>query len=317
MKIAVLDAATVYPVDDARWCALPGEVTLYHSTSAQQIVPRCAGIDAVLTNKVPFDAAAIAALPDLKYIGVLATGYNIIDIPAARAAGIVVTNIPAYSTQSVAQHAIALLLAACEGVERYAAESARGVWAGSELFTYRLGDWHELAGKTFAVIGFGNIGRATAAVAEALGMEILVYTSKSASELPDGYHKADSLHDIFLRGDVVSLHCPLTEQTRDMVDAVRIAMMKPGAILINTARGPLVDEKAVAEALHEGRLGAYCADVLGSEPPRLDCPLLGAPRAFITPHIAWASVEARERLLSIAAHNIAAYEAGKPVNTVG
>lgn len=318
-RIVVLDAETVYPLDDVRWQPLlaVGNVELYACTEADKIVERCAGADAVLTNKVPFDAASIAALPQLKYIGVLATGFNIIDLEAARAAGIVVTNIPSYSTRSVAQHAIALLLAASEGVEAYADESRRGLWAGCPLFTYLRGDWHELAGKYFGVAGFGNIGSATAAIAAALGMNVVVYTSKNQNELPQGYIKADNLDDLVRRCDVVSLHCPLTAQTRNMIDSRRLALMQPSAILINTARGPLVDESAVAVALHQGRLGAYCADVMCQEPPQHDNPLFSAPRTFITPHIAWASVEARRRLMEIAVSNVIAWIGGTPRNRVG
>lgn len=318
-RIVVLDAETVYPLDHQCWnrSQWPADIVLYGSTDKDSIVERCRDAVAVLTNKVPFDAATIAALPQLKYIGVLATGYNIIDLDAAAKAGITVTNIPSYSTRSVAQHAIALLLAAVESVETYAAESRNGVWAACRLFTYRNGEWNELAGKNFGVVGLGNIGRATAAVAAALGMNVLVHTSKSADELPQGYTKVVSLDELAQKSDVLSLHCPLTADTRNMIDSRRLALMKPDAILINTARGPLVDENAVAQALTDSRLGAYCADVMCEEPPRADNPLFSAPRTFITPHIAWASAQARQRLIDIATANVTAWFDGRTQNRVG
>lgn len=317
-KIVCLDGATLYPAASSQWSTLAalGDLTVYDRTAPADVVARCAGADIVLTNKVVLDAAAIAALPQLRYIGVLATGYNIVDVEAAHRHGVVVTNIPSYSTVSVAQHAIALLMAITSRVESYAATVADGHWTACADFSYRLFDWSELAGKVFGVVGFGNIGRATAAIAAALGMTVAVVTSKSADALPAGYVKME-LDELFAKADVVSLHCPLTPDTRNMADARRIGLMKTSAILINTARGPLVDEQALAEALRQGRIfGAGC-DVLCQEPPSASCPLIGAPNCYITPHIAWASAEARTRLLGIAETNIRAFLAGKPVNTVG
>lgn len=320
MKLVCLDGATLYPVSpepDSRWGALSSicDFTVWDRTASSDVVERLRGAQMALTNKTVIDSAAIAQLPELKYIGVLATGYNVVDTEAAGAAGITVTNIPAYSTASVAQHAIALLLAIISRVESYACEVSRGRWTVCQDFTFRIEDWHELAGKTFGVVGFGNTGRATAAIAAALGMNIAVYTSKKQSELPDGYIKVD-LDTLFTDSDVVSLHCPLTPSTKGLVDARRLDMMKPSAIVINTGRGPLVNAADLAEALVKGRIFAAGLDVLDNEPPHFDNPLLAAPRCYITPHVAWSSVEARERLIGIAAENIKAYLEGKPINIV-
>lgn len=315
MSLVILDAATVYPADDSRWQAF-GDVVVYDRTQVADIVDRCSGAEMVLTNKVPFDAATIAALPDLKYIGVLATGYNIIDTEAARKSGIVVTNIPAYSTMSVAQQAISLLLAVTNRVADYAAADAKGAWCRCPDFSYRLADWHELAGKTFGIVGLGNTGLATAAIAVALGMKVLAYTSKPQSALPAGYAKADSIEQLFAKADALSLHCPLTPDTRGLVNDRTLALMKPSAIIINTSRGPVVDEDALARALNNGTIAAAGLDVLCQEPPTADCPLIGARNCYITPHIAWASTEARERLFNLALDNVKAFEKGKSINVV-
>ncbi len=317
MKLICLDGATLYPVDDARWGRLSefADVEIYDNTPAGMVVERARDAELLLTNKVPVGAAEIAALPSLRYIGVLATGYNIVDTEAARAAGITVCNIPAYSTASVAQHVFSLLLGIIGRVERYAAEVSQGSWSRCKDFTYRNGEWHELAGKTMGIVGYGNIGSAVARIAEAMGMNVAVATSKPQSALPQGFVKL-SVDDLFATADVVSLHCPLTPDTRGMADARRLAMMKPSAILINTARGPLVDEASLADALNEGRIAAAGLDVLSTEPADAACPLPGARNCFITPHVAWASVEARQRLLDITVENIRAFLAGAPVNVV-
>jgi len=320
MKLVCLDGATLYPVSpelDTHWSRLSAlcSTTVWERTSADDVVERLRGAQLALTNKTVINAEAISQLPDLKYIGVLATGYNVVDVEAAKAAGITVTNIPAYSTASVAQHAIALLLAIVNRVEQYAVEVSRGRWTASHDFTFRIENWHELAGKTFGVLGFGNTGKATAEIAAALGMKIAVYTSKGQSQLPAGYSKVD-IDTLFTESDVVSLHCPLTTDTRYIVDARRLAQMKSNSILINTGRGPLVNAGDLAEALVSGRIYAAGLDVIDNEPPHLDNPLLAAPRCFITPHIAWSSVEARERLIGIAAENIKAYLDGNPINIV-
>ncbi len=315
MSLVILDAATVYPAGDSRWQSF-GDVVVYDRTPVGDIVGRCRGAEMVLTNKVPFDAATIAALPDLKYIGVLATGYNIIDTEAARKSGIVVTNIPAYSTMSVAQQAISLLLAITNRVADYASADAKGAWCRCPDFSYRLADWHELAGKTLGIVGLGHTGKATAAIAAALGMKVLAYTSKPQSALPDGYTKAESLEQLFATADVLSLHCPLTPDTRGLVNDRTLALMKSSAIIINTSRGPVVDEDALARALNNGTIAAAGLDVLCQEPPSADCPLIGARNCYISPHIAWASTEARERLFNIALDNVKAFVGGNPINIV-
>ena len=316
-RIVCLDGATLYPADDSRWAefAQVAPFEVYDRTAPSEVVKRIGNARMVLTNKVVLDAATIAALPDLKYIGVLATGYNVVDIAAARSAGIVVTNIPSYSTDSVAQSVFALLLAITNRVEHYAAENSRGRWAASSDFSYRDIEWCELAGKTFGIVGLGSIGRAVAAIASAMGMRVAVYTSKSASELPDGYVKME-LDELFAAADVISFHCPLNPDTFPLVDSRRLALMKPTAILINTSRGPVVDEQALADALNSGKIYAAGLDVLAQEPPKADCPLLGARNCFITPHIAWASSDARTRLMDIAIANVRAFVAGTPKNVV-
>lgn len=316
MSLVILDAATVYPADDSRWQAF-GDVVVYDRTQVADIVDRCSGAEMVLTNKVPFDAATIAALPDLKYIGVLATGYNIIDTEAARKSGIVVTNIPAYSTMSVAQQAISLLLAVTNRVADYAAADAKGAWCRCPDFSYRLADWHELAGKTFGIVGLGNTGLATAAIAVALGMKVLAYTSKPQSVLPAGYAKADSLEQLFCQGRRAEPALSADSRySRALVNDRTLALMKPSAIIINTSRGPVVDEDALARALNNGTIAAAGLDVFCQEPPTADCPLIGARNCYITPHIAWASTEARERLFNLALDNVKAFEKGKPINVV-
>lgn len=316
-RIVCLDGATLYPMGDPHWApfAEVAAFEVYDRTAPDEIIERVGGAEMILTNKVVIDAATIAALPALKYIGVLATGYNIVDIAAARAAGITVTNIPAYSTSSVAQLVFALLLSITNRVEYYASENSRGRWAKCPDFSFRDIEWSELAGKTFGIVGLGSIGHAVARIASAFGMKVAVFTSKKASELPDGYTKMD-LDELFAAADVLSLHCPLTPGTRNLVDARRLALMKPTAILINTSRGPVVDEQALADALNSGRIYAAGLDVLAQEPPKADCPLLGARNCFITPHIGWASVEARERLMDIAIANVRAFADGSPQNVV-
>lgn len=316
MRITVLDGFTLNPGDlDWNGMAALGDLTVYDRTPAVSVVERAEDSEIVITNKTVLDADVISRLPKLRYIGVLATGYNVVDVKAAADSGIVVTNIPSYSTMSVAQMAISLLLAIVQRVEHYADENRHGRWSRSEDFCYTDFPLMELAGKRFGVVGFGHTGKATAAVAAALGMRVAVFTSKPQSELPDGYEKMD-MDTLFRNSDVVSLHCPLTPSTRHLVDARRLREMKPTAILLNTGRGPLVDEQALAEALRDGEIYAAGADVLVNEPPAADNPLLHSPRCFITPHIAWATKEARVRLMDIAVANVAAFLSGKPQNVV-
>lgn len=317
-KLVCLDGATLYGAVDQAWEAFAAEgieIVVYDRTPPGEVAARLAGADYALTNKTPITAATIAACPGLKYIGVLATGYNIVDTSAAAAAGVAITNVPAYSTSSVAQTAIALLLALAQQVETYGRLDSQGRWSACPDFHYRLSSWHELAGKTFGVVGFGNTGRATAAIAAALGMKVAVATSKDAASLPEGYRKTD-VDELFATCDVVSLHCPLTPDTASMVDAGRLATMRPGAMLINTARGQLVDEQALAAALTEGRIAGAGLDVLCQEPPQADNPLLSAPHCIVTPHMAWSSSEARQRLTEEAAENFHAFLRGERRNTV-
>ena len=288
------------------------DVTLFDRTPADKIVERAADADIVLTNKVPFSADTLRQLPRLRFICVLATGYNIIDTEAAARQGVVVANIPAYSTMSVAQMAFAHILNITNLVASYAREVADGKWTNCPDFCFWDSALTELAGKTMGIVGLGNTGMATARIAVAMGMKVVALTSKSADTLPEGITPAP-LDDVLASADVVSLHCPLTPSTRHLINAASIAKMKPSAILINTGRGPLVDEQAVADALNGGRLAAFGADVLSQEPPRGDNPLLSARNCFLTPHIAWATLEARTRLMSTATENVRQFIAGEPV----
>ena len=316
MKIVILDGYTANP-GDLSWGSLKemGEVTVYERTRREEIAGRAADADIVLTNKVVMDREMMALLPRLKYIGVLATGYNVVDIEAARERDIIVTNVPAYSTESVAQTVFAHLLTVTNRTEHYAQQNRQGRWAENMDFCYWDTELTELAGKTMGIVGLGHIGRRVAEIALAFGMQVKAMTSKKAEELPAGIQKAE-LQSLLASADVVSLHCPLTEGTRHLIHRETLRLMKPSAILINTGRGPLVDDDSLAEALNEGRLRAYCADVVTEEPPKADHPLLHAPNAFITPHIAWATVEARKRLLQTAIGNVEAFVNGHPVNVV-
>ena len=316
MNIVILDGYTANP-GDLSWGSLKelGEVTVYERTRREEIAGRAADADIVLTNKVVMDREMMALLPRLKYIGVLATGYNVVDIEAARERDIIVTNVPAYSTESVAQTVFAHLLTVTNRTEHYAQQNRLGRWAENRDFCYWDTELTELAGKTMGIVGLGHIGRRVAEIALAFGMQVKAMTSKKAEELPAGIQKAE-LQSLLASADVVSLHCPLTEGTKHLIHRETLRLMKPSAILINTGRGPLVDDEALAEALNEGRLRAYCADVVTEEPPKADHPLLHAPNAFITPHIAWATVEARKRLLQTAIGNVEAFVNGHPVNVV-
>ena len=313
MKICILDGYSLNP-GDLDWSPVErlGDVTLFDRTPADKIVERAADADIVLTNKVPFSADTLRQLPRLRFICVLATGYNIIDTEAAARQGVMVANIPAYSTMSVAQMAFAHILNITNHVASYAREVADGKWTNCPDFCFWDSALTELAGKTMGIVGLGNTGMATARIAVAMGMKVVAMTSKSADTLPEGITPAP-LDDVLASADVVSLHCPLTPSTRHLINAASIAKMKPSAILINTGRGPLVDEQAVADALNGGRLAAFGADVLSQEPPRGDNPLLSARNCFLTPHIAWATLEARTRLMSTATENVRQFIAGEPV----
>ena len=316
MKIVILDGYTANP-GDLSWDELKtmGELTVYDRTSKSETVERAAEADIVLTNKVIIGRQEMDQLPRLKYIGVLATGYNVVDIEAAHQRGITVTNVPAYSTESVAQIVFAHLLTVTNRTEHYAQENRQGRWTANKDFCYWDFPHMELAGKSFGIVGLGNIGQRVAAIAHAFGMKVCAYTSKSAEQLPD-YMQKLPLTDILSACDIVSLHCPLTPATHHLINRQTLQQMKPSAILINTGRGPLVDDQAVADALAEGKLAAFCADVLTEEPPKATNPLLKQPNAYITPHIAWASTEARVRLLAVAISNVRSFVTGHPQNIV-
>ena len=316
LKIVILDGYSANP-GDLSWKELEqmGEVTVYDRTSPSETIQRAADADIVLTNKVVLDREKIAQLPRLKYIGVLATGYNVVDIEAAHQRGVIVTNVPAYSTESVAQMVFAHLLTVTNRTEHYAIQNRKGRWSSNPDFCYWDFPHMELAGKTFGIVGLGNIGRRVAEIALVFGMKVKALTSKSQDQLPTGIEKAD-IQTLLSSSDVLSLHCPLTDKTRHLINAETLLKMKPTAILINTGRGPLIDDQAVANALQEGRLGAFCADVLTTEPPASNNPLLSQPNAFITPHIAWASTEARVRLIQIATDNVRAFINCKTQNAV-
>ena len=303
---------------DARlWMGLDslGELTVYDRTFPEETVKRAQEADVVLTNKVCLHKVEIEQLPRLKYIGVLATGYNVVDVDAAREHRIIVTNVPAYSTESVAQMVFAHLLTVTNRTEHYALKNRAGEWSASPDFCYWDTPLTELAGKTFGIVGLGNIGSRVAAIAQAFGMRVVAFTSKRADELPAGIEKL-SMDQLLMQSDVVSLHCPLTPDTRHLINRRTLQLMKPSAILINTGRGPLVNDQDVADALNENQLRAFCADVLTEEPPRKGNPLFQCDNAFITPHIAWATKEARSRLMDVAVNNVKAFVDGAPVNVV-
>ncbi len=320
MKIVVLDGYTLNP-GDLEWQALEalGEVTVHERTPKELLLERAAGAEVLLTNKVVLTVEAIAQLPQLRYVGVTATGYNVVDTAAARRHGVAVTNVPAYSTASVAQAVFALLLELTQQVGHHAARVREGAWTASPDFCFWERPLVELDGLTMGLVGFGAIGRRVAALAGAFGLQVLVHTAHP--ERYRGTPEADGvrfvgLDELFAASDVVSLHCPLTEATQNLVDARRLALMKPTAYLINTGRGPLIDEAALAAALDAGRLAGAGLDVLSAEPPPAGNPLLQAKNCCITPHIAWATRAARQRLMATAVTNVRAFLAGVPQNVV-
>lgn len=317
MKIVLYDSYASFPGDlnwDG-WGSL-GDLTIYDRTSPEEVVERGRDAEIVITNKVVITRQNMEQMPKLRYIGVLATGYNIVDVEAAHEHGIIVTNIPSYSTKSVAQLVFSHLLNIMNKVQKYADSVRAGDWSSSKDFTYRLATQYELDGKTMGIVGLGHIGMQTARIADAFGMKVLAFTSKAAESLPDYISKASSLEDLFALSDVVSLHCPLTASTENMVCRRTLSLMKPSAILINTGRGGLVEEEALAEALREHRIMAAAVDVLNEEPPRHGSPLIALENCNITPHMAWATKEAVERLEQIAIDNVRAFLEGRPQNCV-
>jgi len=319
-KIVVLDGYTLNP-GDLTWKDLEslGKCAVYERTPPKEVVPRAKDSEIVLTNKTILSSDAIKQLPKLKYIGVLATGYNIVDTETACTRRIPVTNVPAYSTQSVAQMVFAHLLNLAQHVAHHAETVRCGRWTSNPDFCYWDMPLIELAGLTMGIIGFGRIGQAVAKLALAFGMKVIAYDIVKPSKTPGGSPEGCQfveLDDIFRTSDVVSLHCPLAPQTKNIINKERLERMKENAFLINTSRGPLVDEQALAQALNSERIAGACLDVLSEEPPSGNNPLLKAKNCFITPHIAWATRAARERLLQVAVDNVASFLAGKPQNVV-
>ena len=316
MQIVLLDGYASNP-GDLTWEPLKamGEVTVYDRTQPSEVVERAHDAEIIVTNKVILTRQTLEQLPNLRLICVLATGYNTIDTLAARDLGITVCNVPAYSTDSVAQMVFSLILNMTNRVAHYARQTREGRWSAAPDFCYWDLPVSELAGKTLGIVGLGHIGAKVASIAREFGMDVFAFTSKNSIDLPD-YIQKTTLEGLFGVSDILTLHCPLTPDTHELINARTLARMKRGALLVNTGRGPLVNEADVAAALASGQLGGYGADVMCSEPPAADNPLFAQPNAFITPHIAWASVEARQRLLNATFDNIRAFQDGHPRNVV-
>lgn len=317
MKIVVLDGYTLNP-GDLDWGPLKalGTCVIHSRTALDQIVERAKDAEIVLTNKTVLSAETLNLLPKLQYIGVLATGVNVVDLNAAKEHNIVVTNVPGYSTGSVAQMVFALLLEMTQHVGHHAQRVKQGDWATCPDFSFRDHPLIELSEKTIGIVGYGQIGQQVARIARMFGMRVLVQTAHPEKYPQEKELEFVDIDKLFSDSDVISLNCPLTETTENLVNTARLARVKQGALLINTGRGQLIDEEAVAEALEEGYLGGYATDVLSQEPPTEDNPLFTAPNCIITPHIAWATTEARQRLLAIVVANIAAFQNAAPQNRV-
>jgi len=315
LNIVILDGGTTNP-GDISWAPLEaiGHVTAYDNTPAELVIERAKDADAVIMNRIVMSRTVMDALPKLRFIGALATGFNTIDVVAAREKGITVCNVPLYCVETVAQQAFALLLELCNHTDAISRTTLGGGWNDGIRMSYTSHTLFELAGKTLGIFGFGNIGRTVANLGLALGMKVIV-NSRTKKELPEGCTWVD-FETLFRSADVVSLHCPLNDGTRGIVSRDVLAMMKPTALLINTARGAVLDEAALADALNEGRLAGAALDVMIDEPPKADNPLLSAKNCIITPHIAWASRDARMRLVHIVADNLQAYLDGCPQNVV-
>lgn len=341
MEIIILDGNALNP-GDLSWAGFEalGTVTYHERTGESLAASRIGNAEIAITNKTPITAQTMDACPRLKYIGVLATGYNIVDVAAAKARGITVTNIPSYSTRAVSQAVLALLLEATNGVHAHSESVHAGEWVNAKDFCYWKTPLTELAGKTFGIVGFGSIGQSVAKVALSLGMKVIAYTRSRAKidafnrvyaclapvdaacagtacvdEKPEAV-RACTFNEVLGESDVISLHCPQTEETANLINKESLLRVKANAILINTARGGLVDEGAVRSALDENKLGFYCCDVISKEPMAADNPLLNAPRCIITPHVAWAAFETRVRLMNIAVDNLRAFIEGKAQNVV-
>ncbi|WP_419038332.1 D-2-hydroxyacid dehydrogenase [Enterocloster bolteae] len=317
MKIVVLDGYTENP-GDLSWEGLEalGTLNVYDRTPGDKVIERIADAQAVYTNKTPITGETIEKCANMKFIGVLATGYNVIDIKAARSANVVVSNIPSYGTDAVAQYAVALLLELCHHIGEHSDCVKAGEWSRSRDWCFWKHPLVELAGKTFGVIGFGRIGQRTAKIAEALGMKIVAYDERPVKELEGKNFRYVSLDELLSMSDVISLHCPLFPSTEGIINKDTIAKMKDGVKIINTSRGPLIVEQDLRQALDSGKVSGAAVDVVSEEPIREDNPLLGAKNSIITPHIAWAPRESRQRLMNIAVSNLKAFMEGNPVNVV-
>ena len=315
LNIVILDGGTTNP-GDVSWAPLEaiGHVTAYDNTPAELVIERAKDADAVIMNRIVMSRTVMEALPKLRFIGALATGFNTIDVVAAREKGITVCNVPFYCVETVAQQAFALLLELCNHTAAISAQTPTGGWNDGIRMSYTTHSLFELYGKTLGIFGFGNIGRTVAKLGLALGMKVIV-NSRTKKELPDGCTWVD-FETLFCEADVVSLHCPLNDATRGIVSREVLSMMKPTALLINTARGAVLDEAALADALNHDRLAGAGLDVMIDEPPKADNPLLSAKNCIITPHIAWASRDARLRLIRIVADNLQAFLNGHPQNVV-
>jgi glycerate dehydrogenase len=317
MKIVVLDGYVLNP-GDLSWDKLNnlGDVVLHDRTPADKIIERSIGAEVLITNKTPLTEEVLNKLPNLKYIGVLATGYNVVDTAAAKRRNIIVTNVPAYSTMSVAQITFALLLELCHHVQRHSDSVMEGKWAQSPDFSYSDFPLIELSGKTFGIIGFGSIGKKVADIATVFGMDIIAASRHQTDQSDRKNFRWAELNEVLEQADVVSIHCPLTTETKGFINAESLKRMKSSAFLVNTSRGPVVVEQDLADALNNGIIAGAGVDVLSIEPPEKDNPLFKAKNCLITPHIAWATKEARVRLMDIAVSNVAAFIDGKPVNIV-
>lgn len=317
MKIVVLDGFTLNP-GDLSWKGLEklGNLTVYDRTKDEEILNRASDYEIVFTNKTPLSKETLKKLPKLKYIGVLATGYNVVDVSEAKKLGVIVTNIPSYGTAAVAQFVFALLLEVCHHVGKHNEAVKEGDWTNSNDFCLWNYPLTELAGKTMGIIGMGRIGKATAKIAQAFGMSILAYNPSKDNSLKSDTFKYVELDQLFAQSDVVNLHCPLFEKTKGIINKESINKMKDGVIIINTSRGPLIVEQDLAEALNSGKVAGAAVDVMSSEPPKMDNPLMSAKNCIITPHIAWAPIESRERLMDIAVDNLVKFINKTPINIV-
>lgn len=317
IRIVVLEGAELNP-GDLSWEKINalGDVTIFESTTPEQFIERVADAELVVINKLVVDKHILSQLPRLKYIAVSATGYNVVDTEAAKEYGVLVSNIPVYSTESVAQTVFAHLLNITSQVAKHNNLVKAGEWQRRGTFSFTDGTNFELCGMTMGVVGFGHIGQAVTRIAQSFGLRVMAYTSKEPHQLPDGVIKASSLTELFQKNQILSLHCPLNASTKHIVNEENLALMPQGAILINTGRGGLVDEHALAKSLSDGHLLAAGVDVLSTEPPADDNPLLHVPNCFITPHNAWATQQARQRLLDILVENIKSYIYDNPQNIV-